>query len=127
YRNFEGRCQVHGAGIAADEQPGTTRERDQLGERTAESLGCSAAGGFQRVREIFFSGPDVDERVQPILQQLFCHLPVTFGGPLLRSPTSARVEQYELLPAFRSEPLVAFLLGRMVARQLDRRYCQGPA
>ncbi len=31
----QGRRQMHGPGIAADEQTGATRERDQLGERTA--------------------------------------------------------------------------------------------
>ena len=118
HRNSQGRRQVHGAGIAADEQTGAARERNQLSERTGECFGRAAAGGFHGVREIFFSGAEVDQRFQTILQQLFCHLPVTFGRPLLRSPASARVEQYELLRAFRFEPLVALLLGGMVAWKL---------
>ena len=58
------RRQMHGAGIAADEQTRATGERDQLGKRTGEGFGRAVAGGFHCVREFFFSGAEVDQRFQ---------------------------------------------------------------
>ncbi len=109
---------MHGAGIAADEQPCATSERDQLCKRASKCFSRAAARGFHGAGEVFFSGTEVDQRFQAVFRQPPGHFPIAFGRPLLCSPTGARIEQRELLRALCFQPAVALLFGSVVAWKL---------
>src|SRR5579862_8880138 len=89
--NAQGRREMHGAGVAPDEQTCTARECNQLRERSGECLGGAAAGGFYAASQAFFSGAEVNQGFHAIFRELPGDFAITFGRPLLGSPAGARV------------------------------------
>ena len=95
--NSQGRREMHGAGVAANEQACAARECNQLGERSGKCFGRAAAGGFDGARKVFLSWAEVNQSFQATSCQLPGDFSVALGRPLLGSPTRARVEQREVL------------------------------
>ena len=69
-------------------------------------------------------GPKLTTGFTPIFRQSLRHLAVTFGRPLLRPPTRARVEHSEIADAVPFSQSSQFRFGSTVAGKFECRILQ---
>src|SRR5437867_529817 len=93
-------------------------ECNQLRKRRGYPPSRAAAGGFYFVHQAFFAGTEVDQRLQAIFRQRFCHGAVTIRRPLLGAPARSGIDEDEIADALIAQSLIALPLSSLVMREL---------
>ena len=119
--------QVQRARIAADEYARPPRERYQLRDGAVHDFGshgfARAAGGLRCLREFLLAWSVVENCTQSQTRQFPSDLAVTLGGPTLRSPACAGIEDGEIADILFCEALADSRVGRRIAREFRARRC----